>query len=84
MSALISSIVRGMTVPVERPMQPIEVGPEGIAIGTDDRGRIAVAVRHSDGTVLIATLDDEDADRFAHRFADLIVQGNASLRDGGR
>lgn len=68
--------MRGFTCVVSRSDPAHEVSQAaGIAVGADDTGmerRIAIALRHADGTTVCAYLDEHSVDRLAHRLADLV------------
>lgn len=73
--------VRGFTAPVfhlDAIGQPS--GREGIGLAPDGAGLI-LTMRHEDGTLLGARLDDAALERFAEAVALVVEHGNAILFD---
>ena len=67
--------MRGFSCAVSTPDAEVRHQPAGIAVGIDGDGsdrRYAIAIRHADGTTLVAYLSDNLLDRLAHRLGSLV------------
>lgn len=79
--------MRGFTAAVARTVVAAEPGPACVAVGLDgDAGdrRIAIAVRHADGTILTLYLTDAGVDRLARMLADCVEGEDVELIGGTR
>jgi len=68
--------MRGFTAAVAREQTPApQLQASGIAVGADGAGAdrvISIALRHADGTVLVANLSEDAIHRLAFMMAELV------------
>ena len=79
--------MRGFSAAVARTAGSTEPGPACVAVGLDgeaDDRRVAIAVRHADGTILTLYLTDAGVDRLARMIAECVEGEDVELIGGTR